>query len=259
MKKILIVILVCLMTTLAYGVVTGPTYSSKTVDGRESIVRKAVVTWDNAEGETFTDMNNGSVSFREIYGYFDRIVIESTGVDTAYTVSLVDENLYTFFTKTDCNSVTEPHGLAIHQDDTGGDPHYGVPVAGACKVTTAAVAQNAELQTCTPDSPADANTFTITYDGETTTAIAYNASTATIQTAFRLLTGCSTVTAGGVGLNDGNDLTLTWLPASGNVVPVTFDCSISGAMTAVTVVETTDGGNILSELKVTAYYRQEPQ
>lgn len=257
MKKILIVILVCLMATLAYSVTT-TTYHYKTVDGSESIVRKAIVTWDNAEGETFTDMNNGSVSFREIYGYFDRILIESTGTDIAYTVSLVDENLYTFFTKADCNSVTEPHGLAVFQDDTGGDPHYGVPVGGICKITTSAVTQNAELQTCTPDTPADADTFTITYSGEATAAIAYDANTVEIQTAFRLLTGCSAVTAGGVGLDDGNDLTLTWLAASGNVTPVTFDVTDTNAVD-VTVVETTDGGNVLSELKVTVYYRQQPQ
>jgi len=248
------------LAVLLYASGETKNYYNQSIGGKASQVQKVIVRWDKeSAGGTYVDMNDVDVSFNEIYGYIERVTIDSNGTETAYTVSLVDNDGFTVFTKTDCNSVTEPHSLAVYLDDLNGDPMYGVPVGGSCSLTTDNITQNAELQTCTPDAAADANTFTITYSGETTTDLAYDANTATIQTAFRLLTGCSAVTAGGVGLNDGNDLTLTWPVSSGNVTGVTFDCSISGSMTDVTVVETTQGGSALDLLKVIIYYRQQPQ
>ncbi len=235
------------------------TYYSQTIDAQTSMVKKIIVQWDKeTEGGTYVDMNGVTVALDEIYGYIERVTIDSNGTELAYTVSLLDSDGFTFFTD-DLNSVDEPHSFAVYLDDINGDPMYGVPVGGICSLTTDGILQNAELQTCTPDSAADANTFTITYNGETTANIAYTANIATIQTAFRLLTGCSAVTTGGVGLDDGGALTLTWPTSSGDITPVTFDCSISGSMTAVTVVETTDGGSAFDLLKVIIYYRQQPQ
>lgn len=259
MKKILTGLLILVLSAVLYASGETETYYSQTIDGQPSKVKKCIVQWvKETEGETYVDMNGVTVTLDEIYGNIDRITIDSNGTELVYVISLADDDGFTFFTVTDLNSVEEPNSFAVYLDDKNGDPLYGVPVAGACTLTTSGIVENAELQTCTPNAPADACNFTITYVGASTADIAYDANIAEIQVAFRLVAGCSAVTVGGVGLDDGNDLTLTWPSSSGNVTPVTFSAADTNAA-PVTVVETTDGGSSLDLLKVIIYYRQEPQ
>ncbi len=85
----------------------------------------------------------------------------------------------------------------------------------------------ATIQHFYPDASGSSGTFTVTYEGQTTAAIAYNASTATITTAIDLL---STVTAGdivvsGTTFDSGNSTTalvFTFLSTLGSVNPVTI-------------------------------------
>lgn len=102
----------------------------------------------------------------------------------------------------------------------------GSPDLGAC------------IQHFYPDASGSDGTFTVTYEGETTAAIAYNASTATITTAIDLL---STVTAGdivvsGTTFDSGNSTTpliFTFLSTLGSVNGATITESM-GTTTSVT-------------------------
>ena len=77
----------------------------------------------------------------------------------------------------------------------------------------------AEVQTLTPTSVATAGTFTLTYDGQTTAAINYDASTAQIQTALEALSNVNTgdITVGGTELSVAGAATFTFLDTAGDV------------------------------------------
>lgn len=102
----------------------------------------------------------------------------------------------------------------------------GSPDLGAC------------IQHLYPDATASSGTFTVTYEGQTTAAIAYDATTAAIKTAIDLL---STVTAGDIIVSgttfDAGDSTtpliLTFLSTLGSVNPVSVTETM-GTTTSVT-------------------------
>lgn len=87
------------------------------------------------------------------------------------------------------------------------------------------------VQTISFSAVADAGTFKLTYGGESTTALNYNASAGTIQTAIRLLTGLGSVTVAGTtattiavtftGVQDATALTLTANTLTSSLVAVT--------------------------------------
>ena len=77
----------------------------------------------------------------------------------------------------------------------------------------------AEEQTLTPTTTASSGTFTLTYDGETTAAISYNATTNAIQSALEALSNVNTddITVGGTRLNQAGDTTFTFHNNAGDV------------------------------------------
>ncbi|MHC4158090.1 MAG: flagellar filament capping protein FliD [Planctomycetota bacterium] len=77
----------------------------------------------------------------------------------------------------------------------------------------------AEVQALTPTTPPNSGTFTLTYEGQTTTDIAYNASTATIQSALEALSNVNTgdVEVGGNRLSQAGDTTFTFRDTAGDV------------------------------------------
>jgi len=81
------------------------------------------------------------------------------------------------------------------------------------------------IQTMTPSTAAAAGTWTISYNGNTTAALAFNATLAQIQAAVRALPGCSTVTVTGNTLNVGGNMVFTFALAAGSVLPLTADVS----------------------------------
>lgn len=99
-------------------------------------------------------------------------------------------------------------------------------IAGAVTTTTAGSASPAtnEVQTITLTSGhvATGGTFTITYDGQTTSAIAYDADAATIDTALEALSniGVGDVSVSGT-LNTGITVTFTGTLAATNVAEMT--------------------------------------
>ncbi len=110
---------------------------------------------------------------------------------------------------------------------------------------TAAVS---EVQTLTPDAVATAGTFTLTYNGETTAAIAYDAPTTgvgSIQEALEALSGVSAgdITVGGTTLAAAGTTTFTLADTLGDVGTISFDFSgLTGPTQAgSTIAETTKG------------------
>ena len=110
---------------------------------------------------------------------------------------------------------------------------------------TAAVS---EVQTLTPDAVATAGTFTLTYGGETTAAIAYDAPTTgvgSIQEALEALSGVSAgdITVGGTTLAAAGTTTFTFADTLGDVSTISFDFSgLTGPTQAgSTIAETTTG------------------
>lgn len=105
-------------------------------------------------------------------------------------------------------------------------------------------AGNSEVQTITVD--ASGGTFTITYSGQTTSALAFNITANDMQTALVALSnvapGDVTVT-GGVGASGGGTpYTLTWNAALGNVAaPTTNVGSLTGGAGTAAVVTVTPG------------------
>jgi flagellar hook-associated protein 2 len=101
-----------------------------------------------------------------------------------------------------------------------------------------------ELQTMSRASNPTGGTYTLTYEGQTTSAIAYNADTATITAALEALstvnTGDITVAGGANGLADG-DVTFTFSNNMGDVSMIYADGSSLVAAGDPTVTETTKG------------------
>jgi len=120
-------------------------------------------------------------------------------------------------------------------------------ITGADSGATLTPTPIAEIQTLTPSIAATAGTFTLTFGGETTAAIAYNASTGDIKTAFELLTTIGTVTVGGTIFSAGTGgLTITFANTLGNVSAITIASSMTGAgSVAVTVAVTESTPGIL--------------
>ena len=147
---------------------------------------------------TFTataDLNDLTFTSRYIEGILNRIVINSTGTETDWTVILKDDLGATLFTKADCNSVLDPYSYAITATDTAGNLYYGSIVSGPLTLEIKDVNSTPETQTiavtnsgCTPD----AGNYTITYGGQTTGNIASSATTSAIDTAIEALSAIGT-------------------------------------------------------------------
>ncbi|HEX2262734.1 MAG TPA: hypothetical protein VHH52_03095 [Pseudonocardiaceae bacterium] len=103
-----------------------------------------------------------------------------------------------------------------------------------------------EVQTVTVTGSPTGGTFTITYDGQTTAGIAYNANAAAVQTAIDNL---SNVDPGDVVVTGTGPYTLTWDSALGNVSQVTASgAGLTGGSSPGVTVGTTTGGSALTDI-----------
>ncbi len=103
----------------------------------------------------------------------------------------------------------------------------------------------AEVQTLSGDAAATAGTFSLSYGGEATGALAYDASTSAIQTALNGLASIASiggVTVSGSTLDAGGDVNVQFVSSAGNVDTLVLNNSLVGP-TEVTVSETTRGSN----------------
>lgn len=113
-----------------------------------------------------------------------------------------------------------------------------------------------EVQTITVD--ASGGTYTITWNGQTTSAIAYNAAAATVQAALEALSNIApgdVVVTGGVGASGGGTpYTLTWSDTLGNVAqPTTNVGSLTGGAGTAAVSTTTPGVAGYTEMTTQGY------
>jgi flagellar hook-associated protein 2 len=104
---------------------------------------------------------------------------------------------------------------------------------------------NSEVQTMSRSTNPTSGTYTLTYEGQTTAAISYNASPAAIQAALEALstinTGDITVGGGASGLKNG-DITFTFSDTLGDVSMISGDGgSLLPGLQPLPVVETTKG------------------
>jgi hypothetical protein len=138
--------------------------------------------------------------------------------------------------------------LDAKQTDINDEPTFAGVISGgkgsAVFATTQAGSTGVtqEIQTLTVS--ANGGTYTITYSGQTTTALAYNISAGALQTALEAL---SNITPGDVTVTGsfGAGYTLTWDNALGNVAqPTSTVTNLTGGVTFVT-------GNVL-KITVTA-------
>lgn len=107
-----------------------------------------------------------------------------------------------------------------------------------------------EVQTLTPDEAATGGTYTLTYGGQTTTAIDWNATTAEIEAKLEELSNVEAgdIEVGGSPLTETSGLTFTFKASAGNVSMMDFDFSfLTGSpnpnptQADSTMVETTAG------------------
>ena len=109
--------------------------------GKEAAIKKLIVTVIPTANDAGS-ITSTATSTDPVFGILQRITLANTGTDTAFTVTVKDENLITLFTKTDCNSSLLPLSYALTSTDTAGNKYYGIPVAGFLTVETAGVDPN---------------------------------------------------------------------------------------------------------------------
>jgi hypothetical protein len=114
------------------------------------------------------------------------------------------------------------------------DPIYGQPFVGS-----------ADVQTVTVSGAPTGGTFTLTFNGQTTAGIAFNANAAAVQAA---LVALSTIGAGGVTVTGTGPYVVTFAgtKAPGFQNPLTASAAgLTGGTPAVTVAHTTLGSPML--------------
>jgi len=206
------------------------------------------------------DLDDATFTLPYYSGLVTRIVADSTGTDTAWSLILKDPVSATIFTKTDMNSEDEPEGFMVFGDDTGDDPHAGVPVWGQMALDIDDVARQGEVQTCTAEADADAGTYQITIDGANTTTMAFDDANTDIETALEALSniGSGNITSVVSDLSAGNatPIVITFDSNVGNVPSAVFADVVDTNSGDVTVVETTEGGNLLTALTLYIFLEQ---
>jgi len=163
------------------------------------------------------DINTVSLTSDLIYGELNRITINSTGTEKAWGVKIEDDIGLTLFQKTDCNSVMIPYGYAITQkDNIDSNCNYrNVTVFSTLTCTVSDVNYDNEIQTISIAASGvtpDAGTYTISYGGQTTSAIAYGATTSVIDPCIEALSTIGTgnvVAVAGTAFGYGNDIVIT--------------------------------------------------
>lgn len=110
-------------------------------------------------------------------------------------------------------------------------------------ISTNFVNQN-EVQTITITGTPAGGTFTLTYSGNTTAAIAFDATSADVVTALELLENIEDVTATG-GALPGTAVVVTFVDPTGNLPMMTATSSLTGGSSpAIAITETTKGKGI---------------
>jgi hypothetical protein len=141
-------------------------------------------------------------------------------------------------------AVTGTAGTTYTVTSNNSGVEFTLTVAGALPQAVATANVGANAQTITMIGAPTGGTFTITDDnGETTTALAYNASTATVAAALNALPAI--IALGGVGVTGtaGTSYVVTATTET-SVIEITVQPSLTGTVTAVSISTTDTGGSI---------------
>lgn len=136
---------------------------------------------------------------------------------------------------------TDTQGRPLWVDDPsngfGGGNLIGYPAYYNRGVSGAYRRQGNRVQVITINGTPTGGTFTISYAGQTTSALAYNAAAATVQTAVRLLNGLAAATVTG---SAGGPYTITTNVVGGTSAPVRVDqTSLTGGTAAASLATIT--------------------
>lgn len=118
-------------STTTFEKTTNSYYGRTAQHGKLTVTVTPTAADPNSKSSTATSTDPCS-----IFGELQRITIIADGTDTDFTVTVKDGNDITLFEKTDCNTALLPLSYMIYMDDTEGNPHGDVPVAGLLTVDT---------------------------------------------------------------------------------------------------------------------------
>ncbi len=220
MKRLALVLVFILAAAVLAATVSYPARPT----GGGPITRTAVWSFDE------TDIGDMNVPSDPIYGHVQRIVIEAEGTEASWNLALTDPHGISLFSLTGIATPSDPNSYAINYKAVDGNDYLGVPVHGPLTVELANVASHGELQTLTMSAAATSGTFTLSLGDETTTDLAYDAATATIEAALEALEGIGTdgVTVGGGTLASGSATTFTFRDTLRDVAMLVPDFSTLG-------------------------------
>lgn len=135
------------------------------------------------------------------------------------------------------------YGIQARDYVAGSSLILGAASFGVSGYSGTLTAATTGVQTLTRTGTISGGTFTLTYDGQTTTALQFNDTAATVQTALRALTtiGGSNITVAGGPIST-TTFTFTWAAnlASQTIQPMTVTSSLTGGGT-VAMATTTAG------------------
>jgi len=215
MKRFLVILwLLIFCLSIQAGIVSYPDASLSNQGSGWGIVKFSF----DVNDTNAADVNYVSLATNyAIYGKLDRITINSTGTEHCWGVRLKDDINVPLFTKTDCNSSLIPYGYAITQPDGSGSTcnYRDVAVFSPLTCYISDVNNTPEVQTISIAASGvtpDAGTYRISYGGQTTSAIAYGATTSAIDTALEALSTIGTGNIAAVAataLGYGNNIVIT--------------------------------------------------
>ena len=114
--------------------------------------------------------------------------------------------------------------------------------------TTAGVAAVTEVQTITMGGTVTGGTFALTFSGQTTANIAFDATAADVEAALELLSNITDVTGGG-GALPSTAVTVDFINPAGNVDEMTVKNNLTGTSPTVSVATTTAGVAAVNEVQ----------
>lgn len=135
--------------------------------------------------------------------------------------------------------------INLNRNDFAGVPiEFEIAKSGNFFIDKDILAPQSEIQSLAVD--ATGGTYTITWNAQTTTAIAYNATPSTVQNALEALNNIGVgevIVTGGVGSSGGGTpYVLTWAIAKGNVAqPTTNATNLTGGASTAVVTTTQQG------------------
>lgn len=118
-------VLVVALATVLFGVTETHSNAVHSTQRASSTLKSVTVT---STGDPNTDEFTEVID--SIHGVVTRVVVDTNGTDTDFTVTLKDENAVTIFSGASLSSADDPNGWAVTEDSIDGDACAGVAITG---------------------------------------------------------------------------------------------------------------------------------